>query len=472
MGISEEVAFREEVHRLASEGAVMNVHELLDIKQEAKVAVVDIYDHFRRVGLHRYASIFEHFGIRRKQDIDSSLAARCEAWEADFKVDVPHRQRLKKLLSGDNSLDTAYDLADLSVLRDRFLSAYQKSEPAAKAPARLRPAQPLLSRSASEPSNPQEPMQRRQAILRQTSGKVGDESLKLLEMAHLFQESLENDGKTDISMFQLDMHLERFADDPAGALENCTRLRLPSAQRSPQEREVVWTTTFAFLRRIGLEQYAFQLEDNGYQMWNELKALGLDELKEKGEMSKEDATICHAVLSAKEDRPDLLRKFQIPEFRDIIAFFQARFPEAKASQARSFAQSLTDELGVSDFSCHQINAYLANAKGPVEAIARLEEGLPSLKKAQAARKRPDASPPAAPPTCWVYTWLKSKDLEAHAPPLMGQGLETREDILDAPLDHEALTKIGIQKIGDRCKLLRYIEAERAASGSAEVTSMQ
>merc|ERR1712070_597790 len=146
-------------------------------------------------------------------------------------------------------------------------------------------------------------------------------------MAHLFQERLENDGKTDVSMFQLDMHFERFADDPAGALENCTLLRLPSAQRSSQEREVVWTTTFAFLRRIGLEQYAFQLEDNGYQMWNELKALSVDELKEKGEMSKEDATICHAVLSAKEDRPDLLRKFQIPEFRDIIAFFQARFPE-------------------------------------------------------------------------------------------------------------------------------------------------
>merc|ERR1711904_614116 len=129
-------------------------------------------------------------------------------------------------------------------------------------------------------------------------------------------------------------------------------------------------------------------------MWNQLKSLSKDELKEKGEMSNEDATVCHAVLSANAERPDLLRKFQIPEFRDIIAFFQARFPEAKVSQARRFALALTDELGVSDFSCHQINTYLTDAKGPAEAIALLEDGLPSLPKADAARKRPDPPPPS------------------------------------------------------------------------------
>jgi hypothetical protein len=211
-----------------------------------------------------------------------------------------------------------------------------------------------------------------------------------------------------------------------------------------------------------LENYAFQLEDNGFKMWNQLKSLSKDELKEKGEMSNEDATVCHAVLSANAERPDLLRKFQIPEFRDIIAFFQARFPQAKISQARSFALTLTDELGVSDFSCHQISSYLTDAKGPAEAIALLEDGLPSLEKAEAARKRPDAPPPAKPPTCWVYRWLKTKDLEAHAMPLMGQGLETREDVLGAPLDHEKLEKIGIQKIGDRCKVLKAIEDERSS----------
>lgn len=463
-GISEEVLFREEVHRMASETAVVNVHELLDVKQEAIEVAVDIYDHFRRVGLHRFAPIFEHFGIRRKQDINDKLADRCEAWEPDLKVESPQRNRLKKLLTGDKSLDGIYDLADLSVLRDRFLSTYQNAEPlAAQAAPPPLPPPTILERTTSEPAKRRAPSKRE--LLKSTSGIFEDKGLKLLEMAHSFQERLEADGKTDVSLWQLDMHFERYADDPAGALENCKRLRLASADRTPKDREVVWTTTFAFLRRIGLETYAFGLEDNGYKMWNELKALSKDELKEKGDMSAEDATVCHAMCSNNADRPDLLRKFQLPEFRDIMSFFQARFPEAKLSDARQFALQLTDELGVADNSCYQIQTYLREAKGPMEALAQLGAGLPDLKNAEAARKRPEAPPPKGEPTCWVYTWLKSKELLDHSGAFLGQALEAREDVLDAPLDHKALQEMGIQRIGDRCKILRCIEEERSAPSS-------
>jgi len=56
-------------------------------------------------------------------------------------------------------------------------------------------------------------------------------------MAHLFQEKLETDGKTNVSMWQLDMHFERYADDPVGALKNCQRLRHSSEDRTPAERQ-------------------------------------------------------------------------------------------------------------------------------------------------------------------------------------------------------------------------------------------
>lgn len=481
LGIDQEILFREEVHRQASESAVMNVHELLDVKQEAEETIVSIYDHFRRIGLHRFAAIFEFYGVRRKQDITKELAKRSEAWEPDLKVESPQRQRLLKLLSGDSadrsSLDAAYDYADLSVLRDRFLSVYQKAEGAGalaeanSAKAVAPPPQPLLlQRAETDPTAGKKVAPTRALLLRSTSGIREDRGLKLLEMAHQFQERLETNGKTDVSMWQLDVHFERYADDPAGALENCKQLRLPSAHRSPKERQVRWTTTFGFLRRIGLESYGFTLEDNGYKTWSQLKDLTKDELKEKGEMSPADAGICHAVLSNSEQRPDLLRKFQIPEFTDIVAFFRARFPEANLSEARHFALQLTDELGIADFSCHQIEAYLKEAKGPKEAAANLDESLPSLEKAEAARKRPESGPAPADPTCWVYTWLKSKKMEEHAPAFIGQALEARDDVLAAPLDHKPLEDMGIKKIGDRCRILRYIEEERSNACPDDKTS--
>lgn len=222
-----------------------------------------------------------------------------------------------------------------------------------------------------------------------------------------------------------------------------------------------WCTTFAFLRRIGLEQFAYNLEDQGFKLWSGFKHLTKDELKDKGQMSDADAIVCHAVLTNSAERPDLLRKFAKPEYADIVVLFSSRFPHAKDANAREFALQLTDGLGVCDFSCHQIEAYLKDAKGPFEAKRGISEGLLPLDKAEAARKRPDPPPPTPTPTCWVYTWLKSKELEANADAFIGQALTTREDVLEAPLDHKSLTEMGITKIGERTRVLRCIEEERS-----------
>jgi len=348
------------------------------------------------------------------------------------------------------------------VLRDRFLSTYQKAHSEAPPSTQPVPPPPLLElqRSASEPAKGAA-LPTRKTLLRATSGIREDGGLKLLEMAHLFQERLETNGKTDISMWQLDMHFERYAGDPAGALANCERLRRLGADLSPVETKMLPTTTFGFLRRIGLEEHAFNLEDAGFKLWSDVKHLSKDELKDKGQMPEADAFICHAVLTSSAERPDLLRKFHIPEFTDIMAFFSARFPHAKPAEARHFAVKLTDELGAADFSCFQIETYLKEAQSQAAAVHGLEEGLLSLEKAEAARKRPEAPPPSADPTCWVYTWLKSKELQKHADAFIGQNLQTREDLLDAPMEHKQLDDMGIKKTGDRCQILRYIQAERS-----------
>merc|ERR1719265_134932 len=115
-----------------------------------------------------------------------------ENWEPHLKIDSPQRKRLKKLLEGnDESMDHAYSLADLSVLRDRFLSTFQKLQTHAPVtPPRLPPAVEL-TRSTSEPAYKNETTGKRVSLLRATSGIREDQGLQLLEMAHLFQERLE-----------------------------------------------------------------------------------------------------------------------------------------------------------------------------------------------------------------------------------------------------------------------------------------
>jgi len=230
---------------------------------------------------------------------------------------------------------------------------------------------------------------------------------------------------------------------------------------------VPWVTVFGFLRRLGLEQYAFNLEDAGYGLWSELKALSKDELKDNGDMSDKSAKLCHAVLSCCSDRPDLLRAFQIPEFGDIVDMFCLRFPDADRQHPREFALQITDELGITEFSCLQVQRYLeqATSASAAQAGAQVRSGLLTLVEAEAARVRPPAPAPPKEPDDWLYTWLKAEKLEGCHMAFMGQALCTREDILLAPLDHDALKQLGIPKIGEQSKLLRMIEAERKSEGA-------
>mmetsp|Transcript_92155 Transcript_92155/g.280125 ORF Transcript_92155/g.280125 Transcript_92155/m.280125 type:complete len:260 (-) Transcript_92155:72-851(-) len=253
------------------------------------------------------------------------------------------------------------------------------------------------------------------------------------------------------------MHFARYSGDPAGALENCGRLCHSSAERKPEELQVQWMTTFEFLRRIGLEEHAFDLEDAGFKLWQDWKHLGKDEIKEKANMGDTDAAFCHAVLTGNKERSDLLRHFQTPEFRDLVEFFRARFPSAPLADARHFGVLLTDELGFCNFSCWQVEQYLKHCESHRSALSRLDEALPSLAAAEAARKRPEPPPPRGEPEDWVHGWLKAASLAEHSSAFLDQALSTRDDVLGAPLDHAALQEMGIKKLGERCKILRMIK---------------
>jgi hypothetical protein len=223
-------------------------------------------------------------------------------------------------------------------------------------------------------------------------------------------------------------------------------------------------TTFNFLRRIGLESKAFGLEDAGFAYWVEWKHLNKDEIKEKSGMSDTEAAFCHSVLTGDAQRPDLLRKFQLPEFEDILQLFCVRFPDARAWEARDFAMQLTDELGTADFSCFQIQQYLKEASTPQQAregLHKQDSQLLCIADAEAARQRPPQPPPPEEPKDWVHSWMKDLGLEEHSQSFIQQALTSREDVLGAPLDHGTLEKLGVTKLGHRCKILRAVGTLKA-----------
>merc|ERR1711937_410602 len=89
-----------EIVQVAQDLAIMNVHELLDVKRDVEDVKVPIYDHLRRVGLHHYAPLFEHFGVNFKNDLNGEITGRLDNWSPDFKVGGPQRDRLADLIKG------------------------------------------------------------------------------------------------------------------------------------------------------------------------------------------------------------------------------------------------------------------------------------------------------------------------------------------------------------------------------------
>lgn len=464
-------ALNQEVLSLARESAVVNVHELLDVKQEADEVDIPVYDHLRRVGLHKFAPFFEHFGYRGRKDLSRDVVDTMSQWDPDLKIKSTQRNRLVALIEGKQELDSFYRLADLSILIDRFVAAFN-SKGSSPAPASrddnagssspVKSALPLF-RASSVPVRSEEgdeAASRRLELLRLGSRLEPTGGLKLVQLAHDFQERLEVNGRTEVSIWQLEMHFKRYAGDPVAAVENCSSLRRSSASRSPDERTACWMSTFGFLRRLGLEEYAFTLEDQGFMHWHQWKHMSKDDLKDKAEMSDAHATLCHAVLQASSERPDLLRKFEVPEFEDLQAFFCARFPMASEDQARKFALELTDELGAADVSCFQVEKYLESSPGAREALSNLAQGLPSEAIAQASRVKPEPPPPPSPPTTWVYTWLKDAELQHLYKIFEGEVITTREMMLQANFTDEVLQKMGL-KLGERIQILDLLKKEVA-----------
>lgn len=451
-----------EVRTLASDSSVVNVHELLEVKEEELGSNLPVYDHLRRVSLHKFAALFEHFSIYGTKDITPELADKIQDWSAELKAGGPLVNRLTALLkSNDPKLKKMYALADLSSLRDRFLSAYQhlkvpriaQVEDGELPEEMSLPSRPSLKRAISDPLNSNNA--KHQKILTPlATHDQGEGKLPIIEMAHQFQERLEKDGKTPVSMFQLEMHLQRWENDPSGALASCTSLLANNDERPQETREWKFMSTFAFLRRLGLEKYAFSVEDRGYRLAQDWKHMDKDAICKMSGMKDQEATLVQAVLAGKTERADLLHLFHSPEFHDITRLYSLQFPKGPRQEAIKFAREMTDELGSSQFSYHQVTQYLRDLHNDNETAQRVEGGLMCVEEAEAKRQRP------VEPDDWVTTWLEGFGMEKYAQAFRDEALVDRAMVLKAPLDDGKIQEMGMMKMGERLLFISMLEKEK------------
>lgn len=196
-----------------------------ELLQQSKVQVTEmqsIYDHLKRVGLEKYASVFEMLGLTNAKDCDSKsikladILAICPL----LRFDVDGRKRMANLLVRDeNFMKTSYAIADLTSIKEAFLAAYveAKTEP--------------TNTAVLVPTTPLSPLSPAPGRMRKSSSFM--EEFQLLKES--FDPTLENfakeltgvvsvSGKSTISFYQLDFLLKCFPQQPMLCVASAAKL--------------------------------------------------------------------------------------------------------------------------------------------------------------------------------------------------------------------------------------------------------
>ena len=332
---------------------------------------------------------------------------------------------MERLLDGTSKeAQTQYALADISTIKEVFLLRYLDRSPA-KAPAADAAATPI--------ADERPPALRRGDSVRGLGGGVSrtasggvprgssvagsgqlvavDEE-ELPRLANELCERLAPAGKPAVSVWQLHRLVDcLYPHDPRAAVAHANLLTDPrpppeptssrkseapspgSAASSPSPRPaphwrnvpVDGMSTYDFLRRLGLEEHAYSLEDAGFAVAQDLEELSPVILAQHGITDTRDANAILDVLRMSPSRPDLIAGFQCPDRRRAAALFLKAYA-GETVAAERFARAVTDDLGHGLASVFQIVAYLHGAETALSAKAAATGAETALIEAPRAAK--------------------------------------------------------------------------------------
>jgi chaperone BCS1 len=105
------------------------IDDTVILLQQTKPVVVPkktTFEHFRRVGLSKYAPIVEFHGFVSAADLLNGFSVeKMEKLSVDFKFDSVAKEAMTKLLADDEAFyKNSYAFAEVSTIRESFLAAY------------------------------------------------------------------------------------------------------------------------------------------------------------------------------------------------------------------------------------------------------------------------------------------------------------------------------------------------------------
>lgn len=417
------------LHKTDPDGALAGVSKFLEevkIKAgEIRAADLPIFDHLRRLNLHRWAWLFEYYGYHMTSDLSGLKIDTVRDWTLDFKLESIEFRRMKLLFKDE--LPKHYQLCEYLYCRDTFIRTfYKKTTSLDKSDILSIGAAPFLKKQRS----------------------IEEESLE--DLTAKFCEIVCPDRKCLISIYQLDMHLRRFPEASL-AVQNAHILVEPR-----DDFETHWPTAFKFACRLGLEKAKFKLEEEEIKNEYEIKE---HEDDYKDIFGKGNDTKVKGIINA-DGNKILKREFEFVTFADAKILFQQFFPDNN-SFASQFADLVVDGFDHGHVSVLQTKNYLKAKKDEVEKVIEdIEELLnPTVEKVE---KKVE---PKVDPTDWMFTFLKENE--------MGDFYDKFEEanILELnpnyPITLPILAKLGIDKMGDRWKLKDLFEKEMKAAGNVE-----
>jgi len=264
------------------------------------------------------------------------------------------------------------------------------------------------------------------------------------------------EGKGQVSVWQLNWHLELYQDDPEAVVREAPRL-LQGRQAGTESPQ--WMSSRDWLLRCGLEAYTFAMEEEGVLFARQFQEMSKDDLKNNFKIKDEGhLLIMETLLQNDEKHGDILQGFLKPSRPRILREFFLAYPAAPAHLAANFAMSLSDQQGRGLVSLTQLlNHFKRHSEVETAVGALKEELLQAAERLEPPEKR--APPPE--PTDWVVQWLKDADLAQYVQGFIAQAMKIREDLLRFPITEEQLEKtFGVKTLGQRRMLSWMIDSLR------------
>jgi hypothetical protein len=107
---------------------VARIPELLQVTKPTLVETRGIYEHLHRIGLEKYASIFEDNGILSATDLVGKSLADVSLMAVELQFNPRECSLLEKLIKEDSEfMANTYGFALLATVREMFLATYPTS---------------------------------------------------------------------------------------------------------------------------------------------------------------------------------------------------------------------------------------------------------------------------------------------------------------------------------------------------------